>query len=154
MSPEQPGDISRARYHWPWNRGWIEVNTGRKWGRYRRSDNYRPFVFIVQVRDVDRPLKSEIDRLFETRALTGSPHARHPVRPLAIDHNYKVAHVNIFRCSCMTRTRTRTNTILYDTRTSAGGVRWMRVRCACNADRRWVVQPSAVSAMRLGVGVV
>ena len=33
-------------------------------------------------------------------------------------------------------------------------VKWMRVRCACKYDRGWVVQPSAVSAMRLGVGVV
>ena len=33
-------------------------------------------------------------------------------------------------------------------------VKWMRVRCACKSDRGWVVQASAVSAMRLGVGVV
>ena len=34
------------------------------------------------------------------------------------------------------------------------GVKWMRVRCACTSDRGWVVQTSAVAAMRLGVGVV
>ena len=33
-------------------------------------------------------------------------------------------------------------------------VKWMRVRCASNSDRGWVVQASAVSAMRLGIGVV
>ena len=30
----------------------------------------------------------------------------------------------------------------------------MRVRCACKSGRGWVVQASAVGAMRLRVGVV
>ena len=33
-------------------------------------------------------------------------------------------------------------------------VKWMRVRCACRSDLEWVVQASAVSAVRLGIGVV
>ena len=32
--------------------------------------------------------------------------------------------------------------------------RALRVRCACKSDRGWVVQASAVSAIRMGIGVV